>query len=533
MWVFNLTRLTQRADWPPGHSHSTTAGHSCLQRAAGGVAELAGRARASRNDGSTHYNIGTVLTPRDPRLSNALEFLFGGKHPWGLIRNLTVAPVLPSHRNQVREEDFVLPRDRFGCPEDVRLVPLMRRIVDSSLEAYSSFFPLVKEHIGRNPLSPHGSMAFSAQRWGAIDWDYTRDLDWRIYLPPQIGHESGYLSWFHRTLDHELRRFGLSPVMRGKDPDGRPQVQIRDLKTGVAHGFHLYLLTLEPGFVKGSLHLGGGYTIHQAYFPEDSIDPYLEQEGLLWSRLIRRQREQYEEMFHKIAFNTFGGDDPKSQRLKTRGWYSKKAYKWYAVLADVRGMEGLEEEILDEYRSYSGDHEELAALIRGRYYALLEPETGERTRLERELSFALSMAYSRARGLQRDPYLGLEASDIAARALILEQVPEVWLERAIGMLASTSLERMSEPGAFLPGLAEMARSGRVRYADGIGDPCVRTFPGGQAGALIPSVWSFVYCDSYPRRAARAAADAGQPFDADTLRAALEALLANQLLRAIG
>ncbi|HET6386769.1 MAG TPA: hypothetical protein VFJ58_25540 [Armatimonadota bacterium] len=466
-----------------------------------------------------------------PRLRELLRLLFRGKERWGLVRDLLVPPLALSHRNQIDAAPFALLGDRLGAARDLPMAPLMRSVVDQSLQAFSFFFPPVKDYIGRSPISPHGSMVFSVSRWGFIDWNYVRDLDWRIYLPPQIGHESGFLTFLRNALDTSLRDAGYSPLLRGKDPEGRDQVQLRDSKTGAIHGFHLYLLSMEPGFVSRTLHDGGGYSVHQTYFPEDSIDPYIEVQGIHWDKMIARQRQQYEEMFQKISFNTFGGDDPASARLKTPGWYSIKAFKWYASLAHVRGLSSLVDEILGQYHSFDGTHEEMVHLIRHHYYAVLDPQSGEAGRLERDLSFALSLAYARGRAPRGDRLVGEQEPDPASRVLILEAAPPDWIDAALLFLdqGATGARVATNLVSRIRGFSD---AGRIRFADGILDTAFHTFPDGAEGMLLTSVWSFVFTDAYARRASETLRENGNNATAEEVRQALAALLASLIARAI-
>ncbi len=375
-------------------------------------------------------------------------------------------------------------------------------------------------------------MATSIQRRGSIDWDFVRDLDWRVYLPPQIGHESGFLTYFQTALDRELRRWGLATVSRGKDPDGRPQVQIRDLKSGEVHGFHLYLLSMDPGFVLRSIHEGGGYTTHQTYFPEDAVDHYLEADPTSWEALLQRQREHYEQLFQRVSFNTFGGNDPASEQLKTRGWYSRKAFKWYASLAAQRGLTDLQQELLDHYDNFAGDHGDLVHMVRRHYFARLDPQSAEIEWLERELGFALSLAYARGRSPKPDLLTGQQTPDAGEKDVILEPVPGEWLQQAISLLSGNTLT--SEPARpdILRSLNILATSGLIRFADGVAKPGVHTLAGGNAGILLPSVWAFVFTESYTRHAASAVRRIGRPCDASGIRDALNALLAFFLIEAL-
>lgn len=472
-----------------------------------------------------------MLLLSDARVRETLGVLFGGKTNYDQVRSLKLEPAIPTHRNGFNADALVLPVSRFAGQRELPLVPLMRRVVDRSVEAFSRFFPQIADQVGKTPISPHGSMVFSVRRWGFVDWDFVRDLDWRLYLPPQIGHESGFLSHLQSGLEQELRDAGLQPVFRGKDPDGRPQVQLRDAQSGAIHGFHLFLLSMEPGFVNLPLHEGGGYSIHQPYFPEDSIEPYLVRDRVLWDRLILRHHDHYDAMFRRIAFNTFGGDDLASVRLKTKGWYSRKAFKWYAALANVRGLTSLEDEIVSLYQCFNGTHEDLVHLVRRHYFALLDPaSSGERGRLEREISATLSLAYSRARTAAGDVLTGQQTSDEEARVVVLEPADRRWLSDAVAYAVSQA-NAQSGLQTTLEFLRELTEVSGVRFADGVGDPLLTSLPGNHLALLLPSAWSFVYTDTYAIQTARAASEAGLAVTAADCRLALVALLASHLIKA--
>ena len=95
-------------------------------------------------------------------------------------------------------------------------------------------------------------MGLSVSRWGHVDWRYIRDLDWRIFLPPEIGHHSGFKSELERTLTQELHKYNIYPLLFGKDAQGLPQVQIRDNQTAIVHGFHFFLIAMKPGLSVGT-----------------------------------------------------------------------------------------------------------------------------------------------------------------------------------------------------------------------------------------------------------------------------------------
>ena len=242
----------------------------------------------------------------NPRVLAALDFLFADGAEHASLQDLRMQPLLAAHRNLISAEPFFLPKERFECTEDVPLLPLIRNVVDQTLRAYARTSPYLLEYVGKSPISPYGSMSLSVSRWGYVDWDYIRDLDWRIFLPPQIGHVSGFKSELERTLSSELHQYKLYPLLGGKDVFGRPQVQLQEVGTGAVHGFHFFLIAMKPGFVRGNLHRDGGYSPHFAYFPEGSLDEHLEAGDLRWSELIDQQREDYTEMFDQLSFNIFG-----------------------------------------------------------------------------------------------------------------------------------------------------------------------------------------------------------------------------------
>src|SRR5262249_11880483 len=302
------------------------------------------------------------------------------------FQDLRVPPIVGSHLNIIKEKPFILPKERFGGSEDVPLVPLIRKVVDEALRAYASTTPQLLESVGTTPISPYGSMGLSVSRWGYVDWDYVRDLDWRIFLPQQIGHLSGFKSELNRTLTRGLHKYELEPVLFGKDEWGQPQVRLRDLRTGTSHGFHFFLIAMKPGFLKGNPHNEGGYTPHYAYFPEGSIDKHLEMANIQWSDMIQQQREDYIDMFHQLSFNIFGENSGEVRKLKTPGWYIHKAFKWYATLARVRGLPSLEEDLLYQYEHFEGSEAELSYLARYRYYARMAPGPLNLDGLDRDLA---------------------------------------------------------------------------------------------------------------------------------------------------
>ncbi|MGA3136078.1 MAG: hypothetical protein ABSC88_08810 [Terracidiphilus sp.] len=242
----------------------------------------------------------------NPILFEALEFLFPNAADSLSFQGLRFQPVIAAHRNLVSMEPFVLPKERFGGSRDVALVSLVRHVVDETLRGYAHGIPHLLEYVGKTPVSPYGSIGLSVSRWGRVDWDFIRDLDWRIFLPPEVGHRSGFKSELERNLTQELHKYELYPLLFGKDAQGLPQVQLRDNQTALVHGFHFFLIAMKPGFVRGNIHHDGGYSPHFAYFPEASIDEHLESANLLWSDVIAQQRADYIEMFNQLSFNIFG-----------------------------------------------------------------------------------------------------------------------------------------------------------------------------------------------------------------------------------
>lgn len=208
-----------------------------------------------------------AILSRNPQLSRALEFLFRDAGRSVSYHTLQIEPAVAVHRNLVGEEPFLLPQDRIGGRADVPMVSLIRGAVDETLRAYASTRPHLLDYVGKTPISPYGSMGLSVARWGSVDWDYIRDLDWRIFLPPELGQLSGFKSEMEKILTGELLKHGIHPILGGKDEQGQPQVQLRDRHTAVAHGFHFFLIAMKPGFVRGNIHRDGGYSPHFAFFP--------------------------------------------------------------------------------------------------------------------------------------------------------------------------------------------------------------------------------------------------------------------------
>jgi len=458
-----------------------------------------------------------VLFSRNPHVREALGFLFPNAPDNLSFEDLRLQPSVGIHRNLVGEEPFLLPQERFGGTQDIALVSLMRRVVDETLRAYASTSPHLLEHVGKTPISPYGSLGLSVSRWGMVDWDYIRDLDWRIFLPPEIGHQSGFKSQLERNLTEELQKFELYPVLFGKDPQGVAQIQLRDNRTGEVHGFHFFLTAMKPGFVRGNLHEDGGYSPHYAYFPEQSLDKHLESANLLWSDVIAQLREDYIQMFDQLSFNIFAENAGEDRLYKTRGWYLHKAFKWYATLARLRGLASLEEDLLYQYEHFRGAEAELAYLARYRYYARLTPIRTRLDDVDRDLARAASIACARARNSQ-DPSIGQLVDIDGAEIIRLEAVPTNFQEAARELLA--------EVESSLPGELNQARMrGPIRFADNLAAPSGVRLDGGEETVLIPGEWSMVLCDSYAERAAKKAGEGSRRITQVEIRAALAALLA--------
>lgn len=463
-----------------------------------------------------------VLT-KNPSLSHALEFLFPNAADNPSFQNLRIQPLVAEHRNLVSADPFLLPKERLGGSQDIPLLPFIRNVVDETLRAFASTSPHLLEYVGKTPISPYGSLGLSVSRWGYVDWDYIRDLDLRIFLPPEIGHLSGFKSELERILIHELHKFELYPVLFGKDPEGMPQVQLRDKRTEEVHGFHFFLIAMKPGFVRGNIHLDGGYSPHFAFFPENSLDESLESAKLRWSDLIAQQREDYLAMFHQLSFNIFGENTGKDRLYKTHGWYLHKAFKWYATLARVRGLSSLEEDLMYQYEHFQGTEAELSYLARYRYYARLAPSRTRLDDIDRDLARALSIVYARARN-SRDTSIGQQFSMDSTDVILLETVPE-----RFALAAGKLLEQLNSslPDPFSRSL--IAR--RTRFADNLPAPSrARLGDLGQA-ILIPAEWSMVFCDSYVNRAVKAAVKLKRPIAENDVRQALAALLALLLRQA--
>ena len=455
------------------------------------------------------------ILSRNPNLLSALELLF--QHVESLsFQGLQVPPLVAEHRNPFGDEPFLLPRERFGGSKDLALGPLVRNVVDETLRAYARESPHLLKYVGRTPISPYGSMALSVGRWGQLDWDYVRDLDWRIFLPPEIGHVSGFKSELERVLTEELAKFKLYPVLFGKDEQGLAQIQLRDKRTEVVHGFHFFLIAMKPGFVRGNLHLDGAYSPHFAYFPEDSLDEHLESAELLWSDLIVQQREDYIDMFNKLSFNIFGENTGQDRLYKTRGWYLHKAFKWYATLARVRGLLSLEEDLLYQYEHFRGSEAELSYLARYRYYARMAPSRPRMDDVDRDLARTLSIAYAQARD-SRDPLVGKEIGAESSSIILLETVPE-------GFRAS-ACKLLEQQKASLPDqLRRSPLSRQIRFADNLSEPSAVRLDG--QAFLIPAEWSMVLCDSYVSRVMKKAAKEKRSLVEKDIRYALAVMLAS-------
>ena len=416
-----------------------------------------------------------------------------------------------------------MPKERFGGSQDIALVPFMRTVIDETLRAYSATSPHLLEYLGKTPISPYGSLGLSVNRWGQVDWDYIRDLDWRIFLPPEIGHRAGFKSLLERNLTEELQKYSLYPVMFGKDAYGEPQVQLRDIGTGAIHGFHFFLTAMKPGFVRGSLHEDGGYSPHLSYFPEGSLNKYLESADLLWSDVIVQLREDYIQMFNQLSFNIFAESEGEDRLYKTRGWYLHKAFKWYATLARLRGLDALEEDLLYQYEHFQGAEAELSYLARYRYYARLTPIPTRLDDVDRDLARAASVAYARARN-SKDALIGQKISVDSVELILLEMLPE--------SIAGAARRLLLEAESSLPG--ELKRApipGTIRFADNLAAPRVVDIDSEGQVALIPGEWSMVFCDSYYGRVVKRAAEEKRVIAVEEVRQALAALLASQLLQA--
>lgn len=459
----------------------------------------------------------------NPTLLEALDSILASATESISVQTLRLQPFIATHRNQISEEPFLLPKERFGSTQDIALVPLVRHVVDETLRAYASGSPHLLQHVGKTPISPYGSMGLSVSRWGHVDWDYIRDLDWRIFLPPEIGHHSGFKAELERNLTRELRNYNLYPLLFGRDAQGLPQVQLRDKRTAIVHGFHFFLIAMKPGFVRGRIHDDGGYSPHFAFFPEGSLDQHLESANLQWPDLIAQLQDDYVQMFNQLSFNIFGENTGKDRLHKTREWYLHKAFKWYATLARVRGLSALEEDLLYQYEHFQGSEAELSYLARYRYYARMAPSRPRLDDVDRDLACAASIAYARARNSQ-DPLIGQHISAEGADIILLETVPEDY---------AVAAQRLFEQ--VQPCLSDQLRCSpiptQIRFADNLPVPSSVQLLGHGQALLIPAQWSMVFCDSYARQVVKKAAEENRLIPEQDIRQALVVLLASLLLSA--
>jgi hypothetical protein len=454
---------------------------------------------------------------KNPRLLQALDFLFTNAADNPSFQNLRIQPLVAEHRNLVSAEPFLLLKERLGGSQDIALLPFIRNAVDETLRAFASTSPHLLEYVGKTPISPYGSLGLSVSRWGYVDWDYIRDLDLRIFLPPEIGHLSGFKSELERILTQELHKYELFPVLFGKDAEGMSQVQLRDKRTDDVHGFHFFLIAMKPGFVRGNIHLDGGYSPHFAFFPENSLDEHLESAKLLWSDLITQQREDYVAMFNQLSFNIFGENTGKDRLFKTHGWYLHKAFKWYATLARERGLSSLEEDLMYQYEHFQGTEAELSYLARYRYYARMTPSFARLDDVDRDLARALSIAYARARNSQ-DTSIGRQFSIDSSDVILLEEVPE-----RFALAAAKLLKQLKSPVRDQFALFQIAR--RIRFADNLPAPSIVHLDGLGQAVLIPAEWSMVFCDSYVNRVVKVAAKQKWAIPEKDIRQALAIVLA--------
>jgi len=461
-----------------------------------------------------------VAFSRNPNLHEALELIFPKPTESLSFQGLRFQPFIAAHSNLDSVEPFLLPKERFGGSEDVSLVPLVRHVVDEALRAYACGSPHLLEYVGKTPISPYGSMGLSVSRWGYVDWDFIRDLDWRIFLPPEIGHLSGFKSELERNLTQELHKYNLYPLLFGKDAQGLPQVQLRDQRTRLVHGFHFFLIAMNPGFVRGNIHHDGGYSPHFAFFPEGCLDEYLESAHLQWSDLIAQQRDNYIEIFNQLSFNIFGENTGKDRLYKTRDWYLHKAFKWYASLARARGLSALEEDLLYQYEHFRGSAADLSYFAKYRYYARLAPSRPRLDDVDRDLARATSIAYARARNSQ-DPLVGKEVGTDGADIVLLETVPENF-----GVTARKLLEQVEFTLPDQLGCSTV--TGRIRFADNLPAPSRVHLDGHGQTALIPAEWSMVFCDSYVGHVVKKAAEEKRSISEEDIRQALAVLLASLL-----
>jgi len=458
-----------------------------------------------------------ALLSLNPGLSSTVEFLFPGAAESLSFHGLHLQPAVATHRNPFGAEPLFLPTERFGGAQDVPMIPLLRGVVDEAIRAYANTSPYLLEYVGKTPIAPYGSLGLSVSRWGYVDWDYIRDLDWRIYLPPGIGHTSGFKSELNQILTQALHNYGFYPLLGGKDVFGQPQVQLRDQHTSHVHGFHFYLAAMNPGFVRGNIHLNGGYSPHYAYFPENSLEEYLQSANLLWSDVITQLRDDYIQMFNQLSYNIFAENSGEDRLYKTRGWYLHKAFKWYATLARARGLSSLEEDLLYEYEHFQGSEAELSYLARYRYYARLTPLETRLDDVDRDLARAASIEYARAR-YPRDPLIGKQISLDGAEIILLEAAPEELAIPARRLLeqAASSCPDPLRCGSILA---------HIRFADNLAAPSIALIDRFGQATLIPGEWSMVFSESYLHQAGRQAAAEDRTITAQELRQALVVLLA--------
>jgi hypothetical protein len=457
---------------------------------------------------------------RNPILVEALEFILPNAAESLSFQGLRVQPFIAAHRNLVSFGPFLLPRERFGGSQDVEMVALVRHVVDETLRAYARGSPHLLKHVGKTPISPYGSMGLSVSRWGYVDWDYIRDLDWRIFLPPEVGHLSGFKSDLERNLTHKLHKYNLYPLLFGKDAQGLPQVQLRDKQTALVHGFHFFLIAMKPGFLRGNIHHDGGYSPHFAFFPEGSVDEYLESANLQWRELIALLRDDYIQMFNQLSFNIFGENTGKDRLYKTREWYLHKAFKWYATLARSRGLSALEEDLLYQYEHFQGSEAELAYFARYRYYARMAPSRPRLDDVDRDLARAASIAYAQARNCQ-DPSVGQHIDADGADIILLETVPENF-----AVAARTLLERVES--SFPDQLKCALSTGGIRFADNLPAPSSVHLDDHGHVALIPAEWSMVFCESYVNQIVKKASEEKQSLAEEHICQSLAVLLASLL-----
>jgi hypothetical protein len=479
------------------------------------------------------------LVQTDPAVTAELGNLFDPASEMPDPERLNRRPAVLLHRNQDAEDIFLLPPSRFGGTEDVKIVPLIREAVDESLRAFANSMPYLREYLGKIPVMPYGSLALTGRRYGVLDWDHIRDIDIKIYLPPNLGHTSGFKSHLEASLHKKLRPYGLSTVMGGKDESGRPQVQLKDTVSGAIHGFHLFLIEMKPDFLKQAIHDSGGYLLSYSYYPEGVLDPHLTElaargEGLTWAEIYQRHADNYRGIFGQLNLNVFGAAAGAGRtRQKSPGWYLKKAFKWYALLARRRGWFKLEQEMLKHYQDFQGNEEDLRYLVKQHYFDHFNPDLNEGRDLQRDIARAMRVEYAQAKD-PRDAYDGLVlnlSGDGAEEILILEAVEAARSERAIRRIESAA------PGSAVREQWESfekegLRPSNVRYALGISSPkiLVRNLTGGRHEILIviPEAWSLVLDDAYARQV-----QSGSGRDLAGIDRALDAVLAAQLLAAVG